>query len=363
MAIRDRIVGLRRVRAGDLLPDTRNWRRHPKIQRDALAGVLKEIGYADALLVRETAEGLRLIDGHLRVELTPDQEVPVLVLDVDEAEAGKLLLTLDPLAAMAQPDTDAILALLRDTTFESQAVNAMLEALANGETQPLQPSMGLTEPDEVSPPMAEPYVERGDVWQLEQHRVMCGDSCNGQDMELLMGGKKASLVWTDPPYGVDIGRKNRYLQSRQPARRIVEPLMGDTPASPEESRLFLRAAFESMASRSDPGSAWYVAAPPGPLQLVFGDELNRLGIWRQTILWVKQNATFATLGVDYHWRAEPMFYGWLPGAAHRWYGGRKQDTVWEFDRPLASLSHPTMKPVALIERAVQNSSEFAGCES
>ncbi len=81
-----------------------------------------------------------------------------------------------------------------------------------------------------------------------------------------------------------------------------------------------------------------------------------MGIWHQTLQWVKNNATFSPMGVDYHWRAEPIFYGWLPGAAHRYHGGRKQDTVWEIDRPTKSPDHPTMKPVELVARAVENSS-------
>src|ERR1035437_4195934 len=101
MKIRDPIVELRRVSAGTLLPNLKNWRRHPKAQADALRGLLSEIGYADALLVRETPEGLMIIDGHLRAETTPDAVLPVLVLDVTEAEADKLLATLDPLAALA----------------------------------------------------------------------------------------------------------------------------------------------------------------------------------------------------------------------------------------------------------------------
>lgn len=90
--------------------------------------------------------------------------------------------------------------------------------------------------------------------------------------------------------------------------------------------------------------------------MLFGMALKERGIWHQTIQWVKNNATLAPLGVDYHWRAEPIFYGWKPGAAHRYYGGRQQDTVWEIDRPRASPDHPTMKPVALVQRAVENSS-------
>src|SRR5215469_11330647 len=101
--IRDRIKELRRVKAKDLLPNPKNWRRHPKAQAEALRGLLTEVGYADALLARELPEGkLMLIDGHLRAETTPDMMVPVLVLDVNEEEADKLLLTLDPLAGLAQ---------------------------------------------------------------------------------------------------------------------------------------------------------------------------------------------------------------------------------------------------------------------
>jgi len=129
------------VRAGDLVPDKRNWRRHPKVQIAAMKGVLAEIGYADALLARRTEVGLQLIDGHLRASLDPAQMVPVLVLDVDEAEAGKLLVTLDPLAGMAQPDQDALIQLLQEARFEDSAVNAMLEALANGERSPM-PELG-----------------------------------------------------------------------------------------------------------------------------------------------------------------------------------------------------------------------------
>src|SRR5215469_15065977 len=109
MRIRDRIKELRRVKARDLLPNPKNWRRHPKAQAEALRGLLAEVGYADALLARELPDGkLMLIDGHLRAETTPEMMVPVLVLDVTEEEADKLLLTLDPLAGMAEADSRQI---------------------------------------------------------------------------------------------------------------------------------------------------------------------------------------------------------------------------------------------------------------
>src|SRR5882724_12938604 len=114
MEIRDRIKELRRVNAKDLAPNPKNWRVHPKAQAAALRGLLAEIGYADALLARELPDGrLMLIDGHLRAETTPDAQVPVLVLDVSVEEADKILLTLDPLAAMAESDAERIKLLLQ----------------------------------------------------------------------------------------------------------------------------------------------------------------------------------------------------------------------------------------------------------
>jgi ParB-like chromosome segregation protein Spo0J len=133
MVMKDRIKDFRRVPASELLPNPKNWRLHPQAQESALRGVLNDIGVADAVIVRETEAGLELIDGHLRRDVLGDQPVPVLVLDVTEEEAEKLLLTLDPLAMMAHADTDQLLGLLRDNPFESQAVSDMLEALVNGE--------------------------------------------------------------------------------------------------------------------------------------------------------------------------------------------------------------------------------------
>ena len=113
MKIRDRIKELRRVKASELLRNPRNWRTHPAVQARALRALLTEIGYADALIARELLDGqLQLIDGHLRAQTTPDEEVPVLVIDVTEAESDRLLLTLDPLAAMAEADTGRIKTLL-----------------------------------------------------------------------------------------------------------------------------------------------------------------------------------------------------------------------------------------------------------
>jgi len=131
MQVRDRIKELRRVRASELKPNPRNWRTHPQAQQDALRGLLAEVGYADALLARELPDGsLELLDGHLRAETTPDQEVPVLILDLDDAEAAKVLATLDPLAAMAEADPAKLDALMREIDTGCEALQSMIAKLA-----------------------------------------------------------------------------------------------------------------------------------------------------------------------------------------------------------------------------------------
>ena len=127
---KDRIKELRRVKAAELFENPKNWRKHPKNQRKALEGALAEIGIADALLATETEDGsLMLIDGHLRKELLPDQEVPVLVLDLNEEESDKLLASLDPLSAMAEMDKDALKSLLDGLETQSEGLADLLEDL------------------------------------------------------------------------------------------------------------------------------------------------------------------------------------------------------------------------------------------
>lgn len=161
MKIRDRIRELRRVPARQLRPNPLNWRTHPRRQREALQGLLAEIGYAGALLARELEDGsLELIDGHLRAETTPDEDVPVLVLDVDAAEARKLLACFDPLAALAGRDDAALAELTAGVETENAALREMLDRLQ--------------QPDELEgdPP---PSLDVPESWQL---LVECRDEAD-----------------------------------------------------------------------------------------------------------------------------------------------------------------------------------------
>jgi len=129
LKLKDRIKGLERIRASELLPNPKNWRTHPREQRDALRGVLAEVGIADALLVRETPDGYQILDGHCRAEEAPDVEWPCLVVDLSDAEAEKLLVTHDPIGAMAQADADALRELLSNVETESEALKAVFDGL------------------------------------------------------------------------------------------------------------------------------------------------------------------------------------------------------------------------------------------
>jgi predicted Zn-ribbon and HTH transcriptional regulator len=132
MKIRNRVTGLRFVKAAELTANTKNWREHPPKQQEAMREMLFDIGYADALVARETKSGeLVLIDGHLRAGLTPNDEVPVLVLDVSESEADKLLLSLDPLASMADVDTVALDALIKSVEPSGEAIAEVYADLAD----------------------------------------------------------------------------------------------------------------------------------------------------------------------------------------------------------------------------------------
>jgi len=200
--LRDRIKEFRRVSAHELQPNPKNWRTHPTAQQDALRGVLAEVGIAGAVLARETAEGgLMLIDGHLRTDVMHDQEIPVLVLDVDEAEADKLLATIDPLAAMAEADAGKLDQLLREIDTGSEALQEMLSKLAEdaGVLDGLDSKE--IEEDEVPEVPVDPITKRGDLWILGEHRVLCGDSTKAEDVARLMAGAKADLCFTSPPYG------------------------------------------------------------------------------------------------------------------------------------------------------------------
>ncbi len=343
MRIRDRIKELRRVPARDLIPNPKNWRTHPKAQQEALQGILAEVGYADALLARETADGLQIIDGHLRAEITPDQEVPVLVLDLDEAEADKLLASLDPLAAMAGKDDGLLRELLSGIETDSDALRSMFDDLVKPD-----PTTGLTEPDDVPEPPEEPVTKPGDLWILGEHRLLCGDATNLDDVRRLMDGRTAALFETDPPYLVDYTGADRPNDSGKDwSDRYHEIEIKDAGG-------FFAAVFRNATKVTQPDAAWYCwhAHKRAALIEKIWAELDVLN--HQQIVWVKPVAmhTYSM----WPWRHEPCLMGWRKGnkPAHDGDNSHRCTTVWEIDwegkARIVGNEHPTQKPVELFER-------------
>jgi len=341
--VRDRVVDLRRVRAGDLKEHRLNWREHPDRQRRALRALLAEIGYADALLAREDDGALILIDGHLRRSLDPDQVVPVLVLDVSEEEADKLLLTLDPLVGLAGSDPGKLSELLERVSTSSAAVQGLLDSVARGAHLPAL--RGFASPDDSpsAPPSA--TARRGDIWILGSHRLLCGDATDEHDVQRLLGGERPPLTVTDPPYGVsyDPAWRDRAAKEGRLAYspRRFQKVMNDHRADWREAWVLCP---------SDVMYCWHAGLESACVQ----EGLEAAGFHiRAQIIWSKSHAAISR--GHYHWQHEPCWYAVSEGASTGWSGDRRQTTMWEIDwDPNVAGGHATQKPVEAMERPIRN---------
>lgn len=288
-----------------------------------------------------------IIAGHGRVEAAKKlgmKEVPCLLAShLTPAQKRAYMLADNRMALDAGWDDDLLAIELKDlaadgfdlslTGFEADEINQWLN----------DPAPGLTDEDQVPDVVSDPVSRSGDIWILGSHRLMCGDSTDKAAVTALMDGGRADMVFTDPPYGV------AYVGKTKDALKIKNDSLDE-----RKLESFIRSAFTAGAAVCSDGAVWYVAAPAGPIHHVFATVLKEMGIWRQTLNWVKN--TFALGRSDFHYRHEPIFYGWLPNGSHFFSGDRTLDTVWEFDKPSRNAEHPTMKPVALVERAIINSS-------
>lgn len=338
----------------DLVPYYRNAHRG-NIRR--IRASLREHGQFKPVVVNDgrlTGRPMEVLCGSHTLLAAVEEgwsELAAVVVDVDDERAAKINLVDNPRPNHPEDldyDDRLLLELLADlpdldgSGYDLDDFEALERAYRQGDDR----APGLNDPDDAPselPP--DPVTRRGELWQLGPHRLVVGDSTDPGVWELLLGGGTPDCLWTDPPYGLS------YVGKTRDALTIENDGLDET----QLARL-LRDVFDLSMKHVPPGAPWYVASPPGPLHLAFGRVLMDLGVYRQTLIWVKDQ--FVLGHSDYHYRHEPIYYGWVPGAAHRATPDRQQDSVFEFPRPKRSAEHPNMKPVGLIEQHITNSTDW-----
>lgn len=348
MKIRDRIKELRRVKASELHPNPKNWRTHPKQQLDALRGILAEVGFAGAELARELPDGsLQLIDGHARAEIAGDAEIPVLILDVTESEADKILATFDPLGAMAEADAGKLEELLREVQTGSEALAEMLAELA--EDNGILDSLGDAEviEDEVPEPPAEPITKPSDLWLLGEHRLLCGDSTKAEDVKRLMAGAKADMVFTDPPYNIASENKGVAADVSKSHKKLMDS---------EWDRDFV---FQDVAPQLidclNTNATVYVCTSHHLASSIW-DWMRQWSSHHSWCVWSKPNPMPSLMKRHWTWNAELICYATRGRHTFNFPTNGHALSVWEINKANGSSGHPTEKPVAVPAHAILHSS-------
>ncbi len=355
-AFRNRIVASGTAAPSQLIANERNWRKHPNSQADGLTDVLKRVGWVQDVIVNKTTG--KLVDGHLRVKVAlsaGEKSIPVKYVELSEEEEAIVLATIDPLGAMADTDKAALAALLEGIRDDSLA--DLIQAIAAENYIPTD-SDGLNDDLGANLDLADELlkkwkVKKGDIWTIGRHALLCGDSGQVADVERLTGGSwLADQMLTDPPYGVDYGAKNAHLnRTRGSGRRIESAIEADKG---QDYRRFFTAFLESAPmSRSNTVYVFMSGQELHNLRMAFED--SRLTC-SNYLVWTKNNAVLGRQ--DYNAQHEFIVYGWK--GRHKFYGATNSSTVLEFDRPRANKEHPTMKPVQLLGRLIQDGSPIRG---
>ena len=279
-----------------------------------------------------------ILGGNMRYKACMDagiKEIPIMIADsLDEAKQKEFIVKDN--VGFGEWDWDV---LANEWDVEELAHWGLDLPLDFAETEVEAKEDDYEIPDEVSTD-----IVLGDLFEIGQHRLICGDSTQTDTFEKLFNGQLADLVVTDPPYNV------AYEGKTKDALTIQNDSMGDG-----EFYQFLYDFYTALGSYTKKGGAWYVwhADSEGAN---FRLAMKNAGIMvKQCLIWVKNSMVMGRQ--DYQWKHEPCLYGWKEGASHGWYSDRKQTTVLEFDRPTRNAEHPTMKPIPLIGYQIENSSK------
>ena len=363
----------------EIIPYENNPRNNDEAV-DKVAESIREFGFQQPIVIDK--DGVVIV-GHTRLKAAKKlglETVPVVVAeDLNEEQAKAYRLADNKTNEFAEWDIDALdIELLDIKDIDMGRFGFDLET-----EQPVDPEDAIEGIINEAP---EPRAKRGQIWKLGRHKLMCGDSTSKTDMDELMAGEEAKFVFTDPPYGVSIGSKNKTINEIEPGRggRIQVDIENDTK-SPEELYPILVDAFSNLREHCAEDCSYYVSSPQGgELGLMMMMMMRDAGLTvRHMLIWVKNAPTFSMGRLDYDYKHEPIFYTWTK--KHNFYGGfgntviddtskiekmtkaelleelrkirdRDDTSVIYVNKPHQSKLHPTMKPVKLIARFMFNNS-------
>ena len=329
--------------AADLLPAEYNPRKDLKpgdLEYEKLKRSIEQFGYVEPVIWNK-ATG-RVVGGHQRLKVLMDMgitEVDCVVVDMPEDKEKALNIALNKISG--EWDKDKLSLLIAD--LQGVDFDVSLTGFDPAEIDDLFKDSHKVKDDDfdVDAELQKPTITKaGDIWQLGRHRLICGDSTKAETYELLMGTTKANLVITDPPYNVN------YEGS---AGKIKNDNMAD-----DAFYNFLLTAYTQMHSAMADDASIYVfhADTEG---LNFRRAFADAGFYLSgCCIWKKQSLVLGRS--PYQWQHEPCLYGWKKNGKHQWYTGRKETTIWEFDKPKKNGDHPTMKPIPLLAYPIENSS-------
>jgi len=333
----------------DLLPADYNPRKDlqpgdPEYEK--LKRSIEQFGYVEPVIWNEKTG--RVVGGHQRLKVLTDMgitEVDVVVVDMDTEKEKALNIALNKISGEWDTEKLAlVIADLQGTDFDVSLTGFDPEELEDLFRDDVKG--GVKEDDfDVEAELKKPtFSKAGDLWMLGEHRLFCGDSTKPETFDLLMNGKKANLVVTDPPYNVD------YKGS---AGKIKNDSMAE-----DQFEQFLLAAYQQMEAAMADDASIYVFHSDSH-GLAFRKAFEEAGFYLSgCCIWKKQSLVLGRS--PYQWQHEPVLFGWKKKGKHQWYTGRKESTIWEFDKPKKNKDHPTMKPIALVSYPIMNST-MTGC--
>jgi DNA modification methylase len=329
-----------------LIPYARNARTHSPEQVAQIAASIREWGWTVPVLIDEVGT---IIAGHGRVLAAQSlgiADVPVMIAaGWSEAQKRAYVIADNKLALNAGWDAELLPVELGD--LKGLGFDLGLTGFGELELAKLLPGdPDSSDPDDAPEPPAEPVSRPGDLWICGEHRVLCGDATVRADVDRLLSGELADMAFCDPPYNVNYANSAGDKQ-----RGKNRPILNDALGS--EFGALLSAASANMLAVTK--GAIYICMSSSELDTLQKAFREAGGKWSTFVIWAKN--TFTLGRSDYQRQYEPILYGWKEGADHFWCGARDQGDVWFFDKPIKNDLHPTMKPVALVERAIQNSSK------